>query len=53
MEYQVYNFHTYSKNKQAVIYEIEKKFSYPVFIKPANMGSSIGISKAANLLELT
>ena len=28
--------------------EIETRFSYPVFVKPANMGSSVGISKVAD-----
>lgn len=31
---------------------IEKHFSYPVFIKPSNAGSSRGISKAQNRQEL-
>ena len=31
---------------------IEKKFRYPVFVKPANLGSSVGISKAGNRREL-
>jgi len=31
---------------------IEKRFSYPVFIKPANLGSSVGITKAHNAQEL-
>ena len=31
---------------------IEKKFRYPVFVKPANLGSSVGISKAHNRREL-
>ena len=26
--------------------EIEERFGYPVFVKPANLGSSVGISKA-------
>lgn len=34
------------------IEEIEKKLCYPVFIKPANAGSSIGIGKAKNRSEL-
>lgn len=29
-----------------VVAAIEEKFSYPCFIKPANLGSSVGISKA-------
>lgn len=32
--------------------EIEKKLSYPMFIKPARSGSSVGISKAHNISEL-
>ncbi len=31
---------------------IEETFNYPVFVKPANMGSSIGISKAENKKQL-
>ncbi len=32
--------------------KIETLYRYPVFIKPANMGSSVGISKAHNQKEL-
>ena len=35
-----------------VIAKIEKAFDYPYFIKPANAGSSVGISKAKNKDEL-
>ena len=31
---------------------IEQKLGYPIFVKPANAGSSVGISKAHNHLEL-
>ena len=31
---------------------IESKLKYPVFVKPANLGSSVGISKAHNRKEL-
>ena len=31
------------------IEEIEKRLKYPLFIKPANMGSSVGISRVMNL----
>lgn len=31
---------------EKIIAEIEDKFSYPVIVKPINLGSSIGISKA-------
>ncbi|MHB1294300.1 MAG: D-alanine--D-alanine ligase family protein [Anaerolineae bacterium] len=36
----------------SVVAEVERRFSYPVFIKPANMGSSVGVSKAHNQAEL-
>src|SRR6266700_7960918 len=31
---------------------VEKNLKYPVFVKPANLGSSVGISKAHNRKEL-
>ncbi|HEU5231431.1 MAG TPA: D-alanine--D-alanine ligase family protein [Terriglobales bacterium] len=33
--------------------QIESKLKYPVFVKPANLGSSVGISKAHDGKELT
>ncbi|MCJ7855306.1 D-alanine--D-alanine ligase [Lachnospiraceae bacterium NSJ-143] len=38
--------------KKSVITKIEKKLGYPCFIKPANAGSSVGITKAHNQEEL-
>ncbi len=35
-----------------VIAEIEKAFSYPVFVKPANLGSSVGITKCRSHSDL-
>lgn len=35
-----------------VMEQVEKKFQYPVFIKPAGTGSSVGVSKAFNREEL-
>jgi D-alanine-D-alanine ligase len=32
--------------------ELESRFGYPMFVKPANLGSSVGISKARNRQEL-
>ena len=34
------------------IAEVEEKLTYPVFTKPSNMGSSVGISKSENQEEL-
>lgn len=40
-------------NEEKVISAIEAAFSYPVIVKPVNLGSSVGISKANNQAELT
>jgi D-alanine-D-alanine ligase len=37
---------------EAVLDRIEATLSYPVFVKPANLGSSVGISKAGDREEL-
>ena len=36
----------------AILDETESKFSYPVFVKPAGTGSSVGVSKANSRSEL-
>jgi D-alanine-D-alanine ligase len=36
----------------AVIHEIENTCRYPVFVKPANLGSSVGVSKCQNRSDL-
>ncbi len=42
----------WTEEQNAVIGEIERELGYPVIVKPANLGSSIGIGKAANREEL-
>lgn len=37
----------------AVVTEIEAALRYPLFVKPPNMGSSVGVSKARNRSELS
>ena len=45
--------HTEFQQKQKVLLAtIERKLRYPCFVKPANLGSSIGITKAHNRKEL-
>ena len=36
----------YQQDKNAVLDKVEKELGYPVFVKPANLGSSIGVSRA-------
>ncbi|MBR3796430.1 MAG: D-alanine--D-alanine ligase [Clostridia bacterium] len=38
--------------REAIIAKIEKKIKYPAFVKPATLGSSIGVSRANNREEL-
>lgn len=42
----------YITKKEYYLKRIESEFSYPVFVKPANSGSSVGISKARDKDEL-
>jgi len=42
----------WEKNPKKVRSRIEAALKYPVFVKPANLGSSVGISKAHNAKEL-
>lgn len=42
----------FAENSQQIIDRCEEKLDYPMFIKPANMGSSVGISKADNSSDL-
>lgn len=39
-------------NVDGIIAQSEEKYGYPVFVKPANAGSSVGITKAKNREEL-
>lgn len=39
-------------SKDTLINEVESKLGYPVIVKPANLGSSVGIGKASNREEL-
>ncbi|WP_227939452.1 D-alanine--D-alanine ligase family protein [Alkalihalobacillus deserti] len=39
-------------NQEEVTARIEKELGFPVIVKPANLGSSVGISKAADVNEL-
>lgn len=42
----------YAADAEKVFDETEKQLGYPVFVKPANLGSSIGVSRANNRDEL-
>ena len=42
----------YEQDAEAAIAKVEDALGYPNFVKPANLGSSVGISKAHNREEL-
>lgn len=48
-----FNAYTWQGEAREIVSEIEKKLSYPCFVKPANLGSSVGISKAVSRGALT
>ena len=38
--------------KKAILANLESRFAYPMFVKPAGTGSSVGVSKAADQQQL-
>jgi D-alanine-D-alanine ligase len=42
----------WEKDRKRVRKEVEKKLNYPLFVKPANLGSSVGVGKARDRKEL-
>lgn len=42
----------WERDPKRVLHNIEKKFRYPVFIKPATLGSSVGMTKVHKRAEL-
>ena len=50
--YRVVHGHCWQAAPCAVLDDIEQRLAWPVFVKPANMGSSVGISKAAERTAL-
>lgn len=50
--YRYFNRSQWEKDKPFFLMEIEVSIGYPCFVKPANLGSSVGISKAKNREEL-
>lgn len=44
--------HEFDEREQQLLLEIEEKLSYPMFVKPSNMGSSVGITKVKTREDL-
>ena len=43
---------THGSHRETLLDELESALPYPLFVKPANLGSSVGISKANDRTEL-
>lgn len=46
-------FDQWQQNAKLILNEIKEKLSFPIFVKPANTGSSIGITKIKSVDELS
>ncbi|MGA2094827.1 MAG: D-alanine--D-alanine ligase family protein [Candidatus Acidiferrum sp.] len=42
----------WERNEFATVHQIEKEFPYPLFVKPATLGSSVGMTKVHSRQEL-
>lgn len=51
-KYRCVHIDEFTENPQKILEEIEKKFSYPCFVKPNSMGSAVGTNKAKSQTEL-
>lgn len=50
--YHAYRHYEYKEDPEGFMADIQKRFTYPIFVKPANLGSSVGISKVHSDEEL-
>lgn len=51
-KYEYFQRATFAREAAKVLQGLEKSLTYPMFVKPAHLGSSIGITRAANTSEL-
>jgi D-alanine-D-alanine ligase len=51
-DYLVYRRNQWERRPEEIMDAIEQRLGYPNFVKPVNLGSSVGISKAHNRAEL-
>lgn len=52
LPYTYFDRDAFNKDEESVLNKCEKELKYPMFVKPSNLGSSIGITKAHNREEL-
>ncbi len=52
VDYLVYRRNQWERSPETIMDSIEARLGYPCFVKPVNLGSSVGINKAHNREEL-
>jgi D-alanine-D-alanine ligase len=52
VKYLVYRRNQWERSPETILNTIEQQLSYPTFVKPVNLGSSVGINKAHDRAEL-
>jgi D-alanine-D-alanine ligase len=52
VEYLVYRRSEWERDAERVLNAVEQRLAYPVFVKPVNLGSSVGVNKAHDRVEL-
>jgi len=51
-DYEVVLRRDWQRDERAIMHHVVKRLGLPVFVKPANLGSSVGISKAKHAVDL-
>jgi D-alanine-D-alanine ligase len=51
-DYEVVLKRDWQRNERVIMQQVTARLGFPVFVKPANLGSSVGISKAKHAAEL-
>jgi D-alanine-D-alanine ligase len=52
VDYLVFKRKAWDADAEAILAQIEGRFDYPMFTKPANLGSSVGVAKCCDRVEL-
>jgi len=52
VRYLVYRRNQWERDPDAIVEAVEQQLGYPTFVKPVNLGSSVGINKAHDRAEL-
>ncbi len=52
VEFVSFTQHSWLKEKDVIRKNIENNLTFPIFVKPANLGSSVGVVKVKSMLEI-